>query len=194
VSAPLQGCVSELPPQEDGSAAYCQTGYYACSQDYAYLCVEDEESGDECWTYAPTVSCPLWTASQCEAEVEELSAAQPCTTEADCELWGGLGSEGACSVEVGAPPLAISLQSSSTQLTQFEARYAALLAAGCVANWGSDGTPHQAVCVANQCRVEQHSCLDPNPNGPDGGDSGGALDASSDASVTDASEADSGDL
>lgn len=157
VALPLIGCQPELPDQPNSE---CDEGDYACAQGHAYLCIWNEDAQDKCWQYAPDVICPLWSESQCKAALNELSKTQPCNTDADCTVWGGLSADGACNVGQGEPALSVSRLWSSNERDALRTEYELLLSHGCVENWGLDGAPHEAVCDDRQCQAWQESCLD----------------------------------
>ncbi len=175
-------CLHELAGQGETRAS-CDD-HFACRNGYAYTCVEDDVSGDRCWKYAPDVSCPLWDEEQCEVALESFGD-QPCSSEDDCAIWGGLEAEGACEVSAGPPAISISSLLPRAERDELRSAYDDLLAHGCVEDWGYDGTPHFAVCAQGQCQAWQDSCLR-EPSIPD--------DAGLDASAYDASAASTANL
>lgn len=137
----------------------CEHGILACSHGNAYQC-EGSAFAPE-WKLRADVSCPLWSASACEAAVAALRAeSQPCNVDADCAVWGGIDSEDACNGTYGAPIISVSSFTGKARRQQWYEDFEALVAGGCQEQVAADSAPPEPVCYQGGCYATDRSCFD----------------------------------
>jgi hypothetical protein len=180
--ASVDAGIADIDPTESN----CAIGSVGCSEGNAYEC---QDLYDSVWSPRPDIDCPLWSERACTAAVQALRAeAQPCETNSDCELWGGMESDYACEGSSGTPPISISLLVSDGLREKWHADFRALAAGGCRQQFDLDAAPQEAVCVSGECAYTDYSCFrDPREAGAT---EAGTPDLAPDASVGDAALSD----
>jgi hypothetical protein len=193
-NAPDAGCPAILGP--DDVEEFCiEEGALLCLSGCAYECPEDEGEEEPVWQRTDSVACPLWSAEECDAAIEEVWSLQgPCGTDDDCSLWGGVEEGDACE-NVHAPRLvSVSALTPAEDAERARALYDDAFAGGCRAAPEYDTPPPRAVCDAERCRfVDREPACGARPvePPPDAGPDLGTLDAGYDAGAPD-SGADAG--
>lgn len=152
---PVEAGVDDIDPSE----VDCPLGGVGCAEGIAYECGGDYD--DPAWSPRSDVQCPLWSEEACREAVNALRAEpQPCNTDADCEVWGGMNSDYACAGSFSDPVFSISSLASEIQRQKWGEAFRALVAGGCQDEWDPDGAPPDAECVGGQCSSTDYSCLD----------------------------------
>jgi hypothetical protein len=126
VEASVDASIGDIDPNDTN----CFLGSVGCAEGSAYECAEGLD--ENVWDARADMQCPMWPARACSRAIKLLRAqTQPCNTNSDCILWGGMSTDYACMGSNGDPTLSISRLVSDELRDGWNDDYQALVAGGC---------------------------------------------------------------